>query len=85
MSTGLNELTAFHQFVVAQLNDSTVPPTPEQCLEMWRMQHPTAEELQQSSLAVERALQNMEAGDAGKSARSLIEEARQRLGLVRDA
>ena len=85
MSAGPNELTSFHQFVTAQLRDTSVPPTPEQCLENWRTQHPTTEELQQSSTAVERALQDMEAGDTGKSARSLIEEARQRHGLVRDA
>lgn len=81
-SIGFNELHSFHQFVTNQLQ---VGITPEQCLQLWRAQNPTADELDVSTAAVEQALNDMQAGDTGQSARSLIEAARQQHGLLGEA
>src|SRR5436853_451831 len=40
-----HELEAFHRFLGEQLADGGSSLTPEECLELWRAQHPTAEQL----------------------------------------
>lgn len=82
MSTDSNELVAFHEFLTNQLQATSAPLTPEQCLDLWRSEHPTDQELQQSTSAVEQSLRDMHAGDHGVSARALIERARQKHGLA---
>lgn len=81
MSTDSNELVAFHEFLTNQLQASSASLTPEQCLDLWRSEHPTDQELQQSTSAVDQSLQDMHAGDHGVSARALIEQARSACGM----
>lgn len=82
MTAGINELQAFHQFLTDQLAIAKAPLTPEQCLEMWRDQYTSDDELQQSTEAVKKAITDMEAGDTGRAARDVLEEARQRHNLT---
>lgn len=90
MSVGSNDLEAFYQFMTENysfLSNRThgEPLTPEQCLEMWRTQYATGKDFEQSAAAVQHSIQEMEAGDVGKPARSLIEDAYVKHGLARDA
>lgn len=73
-----HELEAFHRFLAEQLADGGSSLTPEECLELWRVQHPTAEQLRADVQAVREAVADMEAGDAGQPLGEFVAEFRQR-------
>ena len=58
-----NELESFQQFLHRHLSDSGDKLSPEECLQLWRAEHPTSRELEESVAAVQRALQQAEAGE----------------------
>ncbi len=58
-----NELESFQQFLHRHLSDSGDKLSPEECLGLWRAEHPTSRELEESVAAVQRALQQAEAGE----------------------
>jgi hypothetical protein len=73
-----SELSAFHAFVGGQLQAAGELHTPEECLEMWRSLYPQSNELAESITATKAALNDMAAGDEGRSARGILAAARQR-------
>ncbi len=79
------ELEAFCRFVDAQLRDHEPTLSPEECVELWRAQHPPTAELQRSTRAVKAAIADMKAGDVGRRASEVIEELRKKHGLTGDA
>ena len=59
------ELETFHRFIGQQLVDGT-ELSPEECLRVWRVEHPTADELNKSVAAVKRALAQAQRGEGKK-------------------
>ncbi len=62
----MNELDSFHRFLGEQLASEGPALTPEECLALWRAQHPLDDELSASTRAIREALDDMEAGDTGQ-------------------
>ena len=79
-----HELAAFHHFVGEQLENSVERPTPEECLEMWRASHPSPEELEDSVVAVTRALDEADRGE-GKTLEEFDRDFREKHGIPQDA
>ena len=75
------QLEAFHRFVDEQLRNGGKNLSPEECLELWRAQHPTPEELEESLRAVQQSLADMEAGDRGCSRDEVVDEIRRKHDL----
>jgi hypothetical protein len=82
-ATPSNDLQTFIQFAQSQLSDN--PLSPEQCLTLYRLQHPSAEQRSADVAAVKEALAAIRAGDAGKPIEDFDQELRQRFHLAEDA
>jgi hypothetical protein len=77
----MNELEAFHQFVGDQLANGGSALTPEECLDLWRAQHPQDDERDAGVQAVQEALADMQAGDTGQPLEEFLAEFRARRRL----
>ncbi|HEY3391415.1 MAG TPA: hypothetical protein VGK58_01820 [Lacipirellulaceae bacterium] len=67
MSTDANyELQSFHQFIGEQLSTGHASLSPEEALELWRLENRSPEEYQADVEAIREALADMEAGDTGR-------------------
>ncbi len=60
------ELEAFHRFLEDQLANGGCYLSPEECLDLWRAQHPLDARLDEDISAVRDALADMDAGDSGE-------------------
>jgi hypothetical protein len=78
VSSSTNDLSAFHDFVAGQIRSNSDLNSPEDCLVMWRTMHPNPEEFSECIETLKSSLQGMEAGDKGRSARQMLDEARQK-------
>jgi hypothetical protein len=74
----MNELQAFHRFLGDQLANGGSALTPEECLDLWRAEHPRDDELEADIQAVQEALRDMEAGDSGQPIEEFLTEFRAR-------
>lgn len=82
MSSGVeSELVSFHRFVADQLSPGRENVSPEEALDLWRTQHPSAESDDDAILAVQEALDDMKSGDEGIPVREFDREFRIRHGL----
>jgi hypothetical protein len=61
----MSELQAFHEFVAVQLANGGSSLTPEECVDLWRQQNPSEEELHAGAAAINEALEDLERGDLG--------------------
>ena len=59
------ELASFHNFLSEQLQHAGGGISPEEALDLWRSQHPAADDFEETVAAVKEALQDMEDGDCG--------------------
>jgi hypothetical protein len=87
MSTDANyELQSFHQFIGEQLNIGHTSSSPEEALEIWRLQNRSREEFQEDVEAIRQALADMEAGDTGTPVEEFLTEfeRRHQLDLCRN-
>ena len=75
------QLEAFHRFVDEQLQNGGKNLSPEECLELWRAQHPAPEALKESLRAVQQSLADTEAGDKGRPLDEVVDEVRRKHGL----
>ncbi len=71
MSTDESELFQFNEFVTGKLQNGGVDLTPEQCLELWRLQHPDRSQYEQSVKGIQSAIDEMKSGCGGISADEL--------------
>jgi hypothetical protein len=60
------ELEAFHRFLEDQLSSGACPLSPEECLDLWRAQHPLDWQVWADINSVKEALADMDAGDSGR-------------------
>ena len=82
MATHLpGELDAFGRFIVEQIDQGRSDLSPEECLELWRAEHPSPEELNESTAVLKQAIADMEAGDRGRPAREVIDDLRRKHNL----
>jgi hypothetical protein len=72
----MSELESFHQFLGTQLANGGSALTPEECLALWRAEHPPDDELRAGVGAVQAALADMEAGDAGQPLEGFLRDFR---------
>jgi hypothetical protein len=79
-----NELAAFHRFVGEQLGNCGDQPSPEECLQLWRAQHPSPSERDATVTAVKRALDQADRGE-GKNLEQFDRDFRDKHGIPRDA
>jgi hypothetical protein len=63
---GTHELESFHRFLGRQIADGRGGLSPEECLDLWRAQHPDEGILAEDVEAVREALAEMEAGEKGQ-------------------
>jgi hypothetical protein len=57
-----SDLATFHHFVGEQVAGGA-ELTPEECLHVWRVEHPTCDDLDESVAAVKRALAQADRGE----------------------
>ena len=79
MST-TSELRQFYEFLGQQLRTGSAELSPEEALDVWRMQHHPSEDL----LAIQEALDDMERGDTGIPFEEFDREFRARHGISND-
>jgi hypothetical protein len=66
MVTGTqDELVNFHEFLSQKLRSSAARLSPEEVLDLWRAEHPVADDYASDAAALQEALADMEAGDRG--------------------
>ena len=84
MATDLpSELDAFGRFVTEQIDQGHSNLSPEECLDLWRAENPSPQELNESTAVLTRAIADMAAGDCGGPAHDAIDELRRKHGLTR--
>jgi hypothetical protein len=74
----MSELESFHRFLGDQLAHGDLALTPEECLDLWRAQHPPDEDVEADTLAIREALDDMKAGDRGQPLNQFLTEFRVR-------
>ncbi len=66
MATGTqDELSNFHAFLSRKLASGATQLSPEEALDLWRVEHPDADDYSGNVAALREALADMEAGDQG--------------------
>jgi hypothetical protein len=78
MAITKDDLNAFHQFAEARLASGDAESLQE-LVAVWEIEHPTPELHAQNVAAVQAAIRDMENGDTGRPAESVIEELRSEL------
>ena len=76
-----SELERFQSFVVEKLSNGNSDLTPEQVLDLWRIENPTTDEHAANVEAIREAVADMEAGDHGRPYKEVLDEIRERLRL----
>ncbi len=60
-----NGLVSFHRFIAISLEAGDSSLTPEEALDLWRAQNPLPKDLEETKVALDEALRDMESGDRG--------------------
>lgn len=63
MSVPSSDLQQFHQFIAQQLARGDTTLTPEDCLDAWRADHPSAAEFVDTLAAIENGLAQARRGE----------------------
>lgn len=79
MATGAqDELSRFRDFLSEKLTSDSARLSPEEALDLWRAEHPAADEYTNDIVALRQALADMESGDHGLSLEQFDREFRER-------
>jgi predicted transcriptional regulator len=77
-SSAFEELRSFHAFLSRKLEENgSEALSPEEALDLWRMEHPTPEEHEANLEAIRQGLEDLEAGRM-RSAREFLAEMRRK-------
>jgi hypothetical protein len=86
MATGTQgELSCFHDFLSQKLTSGAAQLSPEEVLDLWRAEHPAADEYADNVAALKEALADMEAGDHGLPLEQFDSNFRQRHSIPHGA
>ena len=83
MSTDKSELFRFNEFVLGKLQSDATDLTPEQCLELWRLMHPTEKQMDENVIAIQAAIDDMNKGIPGEPAIEIHSRLRTKYADVR--
>ena len=75
MSISQDDLNRFHEFATQRLGDSKAEDLYE-LVDQWETSQLTGDQLRRNANAIQKAADDMEAGDTGRSARELLSELR---------
>jgi hypothetical protein len=75
------ELASFHRFLSQQLQNGGPGMSPEEALDLWRAEHPSREDYEETVRALREALADIEAGDKGIPFEQFDAEMRRKHGL----
>ena len=78
------QIESFHKFAFQQIDNGGADLSMQELFELWRVKHPSAEELAESVAAVNAAYDDVAAGESGRPSRGELRETCSRLGLVID-
>ena len=78
MQDTTSDLQQFHTYVGQQLGNGSANLSPEECLELWRVDHPRSDDFEQSLAAVNESLAELARGKRGRPASEHIEELRKK-------
>jgi hypothetical protein len=81
MQLTLDELHRFHRFAEEKLSNGGGDLTLEQMIDLWNIENPSSEQLQEDVLAVKAALRDLDNGDRGIPVEELIQKMRDKYGL----
>lgn len=79
-SDNITELTQFQQFVTRQIENGGRDMSPEECVDLWRADHPEPDDLADSVAAIMTALGESARGE-GRPADEVVAELRAELKL----
>ena len=82
--TALEQLDNFYDFASRSLRDAPEVLSMDEIYQVWRSRHPADGELEQSIAALKSAHADLEAGQTGRPAREVLQEACRDLGLAID-
>ena len=82
MPATLDDLTQFHEFAAKRLAMDESDLSMQQLLDLWRMENPDPEELQQSVSALREALEDWDQGDRGMAYEEHMRELQAQFGLA---
>lgn len=74
------DLVAFHEFVAEKLRTGGRELSPEECVDLWRAEHPTPREIEASVAAIREAIEQSRRGE-GRPASEVLAEIRSELRL----
>ena len=80
MPATLDDLTQFHAFAAKRLATEKSDLSMQQLLDLWRIENPDPEELQQSVSALREALEDWDHGDRGMPYEEHIRELQAQFG-----
>ena len=80
MST-VTDLVQFRDFLNSQLAQAHATLSPEEALDLWRLEHPHPDELSASVADLKVSLAEIDSGEALHDARNISAEIRRKLGL----
>jgi hypothetical protein len=80
-----SDLQRFRDFLNEQLNNGGADLSPEEILDLWRVENPLPAELAASVADLKEAIAEMEAGIPGRPAKEVSAEVRRSLNLRHDA
>ena len=75
------ELESFRDFVTEQLANSGGDLSPEQCLDIWRVTHPSEEQAAEDQAAVYASIDDFKRGERGRPAGQTTRELRAEFGI----
>ena len=78
MAVTPEQIDEFRQFALEKINNGDADLSLEELVDMWRILHPTPQELDENVLAVKAAIRDMEAGETGRPFEEFAREFRQR-------
>jgi hypothetical protein len=85
MPAAQEELDSFYRFATERISNSGVDVTFAELVDIWRIQHPTSDELHENVAAVKEALRDMETGETGRPFDEFASDFRKRNDIPADA
>jgi len=80
-----HDLLSFQQFLAEQLKTGEPNLSPEEAVDVWRLQNRTSEEYREDVEAIREALSDLDAGKSGMPLDEFLDEFRRRHELDRSA